>query len=66
MQKVQRMESAIVIASEVPKVVENVVDDIQEIVAVVDKIIDKIPEVIETVEKVEKVVCRCFNFKISK
>lgn len=56
------MESAIAIASEVPKVVENVVDQVQEIVAVVDNIIDEI----NTVEKVEKVVCRCFNLKISK
>jgi hypothetical protein len=60
------MESAIVIASEIPKVVENVVDQVQEIVEVVDDIIDQIPKVIETAEKVEKVVCRCFNLKISK
>ena len=44
------MESAIAIASELPKVVENVVDQVEEIV-----------EIIEKVETTEKVGCRCFK-----
>ena len=51
------MDSAIAIASELPKIVENVVDQVEEIVEVVDKVIEKV----ETAKKVEKVVCRCFK-----
>ena len=54
------MESVLVIAEEVPKVVENVVNDITEITIVAKDIIQEVEVV---TEKVEKLNCFCFKIK---